>query len=179
MPHVTARKSLVQVPEDHQLGPRMQECSPAERAYIIAYLETGGRNHTQAAIVAGIGGNRDSAAVSASRMMRKQRVLDAMKEVVDAGFQGDVFMARAAMQAMVLDPNHTSHFKAVESTLNRAGMIVAALTKVEHNHTITLPTADLRKQLESDLKLLGMKMPDVIDAEFEEVGSSDGLEDLL
>jgi hypothetical protein len=180
----TARQSLVPVPSDAACGKAMLDCTDAQRAFVLAMVETGGRSQTECAMIAGIGGNRESAAVWASRAMRNERVLAALREETDKAFRGDVLIARSRLRDILEKPQHVDHFRAIKETLDRGGMAIATLHKVEVEHINDGRSAreimsDLVAQIVAnggDPKVLLGK--EVIDAEFSEVPSEDDLSDL-
>lgn len=166
----------------------MTICTEQERTFVVAFLETGGRNHTTAAQIAGFGaGNDKSARQQAWRLMHRPRVLAALKEEADKRLKTGAILGASVLIEIAETPGHKDQYKAAVELLNRAGLIVATKHEVEvtDNRTTTTLLArvhELAGRLQIDpRKLLGQAAgtPPVLDAEYEEVGSADGLEDLL
>ena len=65
----TALVPRIADPPEEQLVEAMLALTEARRRFVVAILETGGRNHEAAAEIAGIGGTPNSRRVSACRLM--------------------------------------------------------------------------------------------------------------
>jgi hypothetical protein len=77
----------------------------------------------------------DHACQKASQRMRANPViLDAIKEVATARLGYMVPKATEALENMVTDPQHPSHYKAVDGLLNRVGLhqVSESRTVIEH-----------------------------------------------
>lgn len=167
----------------------MSELTENQQNFVWALVQAGG-DATRGALLAGFGGNDNSRSVAVHRLMHNPKVLAAIKEVAEQEIKGIAFVAAAALREIVSDPGHKDRLRAIDMTLNRAGLIVVQEHKVTHetkDPSIEAVVARIRAlatdmQIDPRPLLLGAGVPqDVIDAEFEEVPSmsAKGLEDLL
>ena len=173
---------MVMVPQDDILGPAMRVLTEGQRAFVIAHLLDGGRNNTQAAIMAGYGGTPESARTRAFELMRTPKILAAIREEADRRLRSGAALAASALLEMAADPMHKDRYKASVELLNRAGMVVEDVKRVIHedyrsNAEIKTAILALAKANNLDIKALGIA-EEPLEAEFEEL-SSDGIEDLL
>ncbi len=175
-------------PSDEDCGPAMRACTENERKFIVALVERGARNRTQAAMMLGNYATRESAQVVAHRWFHSERVQLALKEWTQKALEGDVYLARRALREIISDPMHKDRFKAVQELFNRNGMLVETITRhvVEDNRAtkdIIRTAIDYARSLGDErlaYKLLGPSYKkEAIDAEFVEIDGSEGLEDLL
>lgn len=185
---------LIYAPADDECGPAMRLCTENERKFIVALVELGARNATQAAMMLGTFTTRESAAVSACRWKNNERVKNALKEWTQHALEGDVHLAQRALREIISDPLHKDRFKAVQELFNRNGMLVETVQRhiiedTRDTREIVRAAIDYARSLgdaQLAYKLLGTSVPkDVIDAEFTEVKETvpvtvqDDLEDLL
>lgn len=176
-----ARLPKVTLPSEAHCGPAMKELTDGQRGFVVAMIEMGAPNPTEAARLAGFGGTDQATRVAARRLMGNPAILAALREETDKFMRGSVLIAGHALQEIALDRNHKDRLKAATELLNRADLIV----KTTHEVIVTdkrtpadiLATIhDMAKRMGDDpRKLLGF---DPVDAEFEEM-SSEGLEDVL
>lgn len=185
----TRRESLIEVPDDAHLGPAMRALPETQRRFVVAFLETGGTNATKAAALAGYGSSDASQRVAGHRLSHNPRVAAAIKEEADKRLRTGAILGASVLIEIAQNPTHKDRFKAAVELLNRGGLIV----QTEHKVTVVDERSD--KEIEDRVvalagklgidpkKLLGAafsgREADVIEAEYEEVGTSDGLEDLL
>lgn len=177
-----ARIPKVALPDEAHCGPAMKELNENQRGFVVAMVEMGAPNPTDAARLAGFGGTDQATRVAAKRLMGNPAVLAALREETDKFMRGSVLIAGHALQEIALDRHHKDRLKAATELLNRADLIV----KTTHEVIVTdkrtpadiLATIhDMAKRMGDDpRKLLGFDP--VTDAEFEEM-SSEGLEDVL
>jgi phage terminase small subunit len=177
----------------------MAKLSPQQRAWVIAFLETGPQeNATAAARAAGYGKDSpteeqrtQACKTSGHRLRHDERVLDAVQELAKERFR---LVAHRATEELVkiMDGNDDKlRIKAIDMILARSGLNAAQQIDVNHNHRVAdmddramiRRIAQLAESQGMDpIKLLGSRGV-VIDAEFEVVEqpamSSAGLEDLL
>lgn len=184
--------------DDPQHGPAFAKLSPQQRAFVTAYLETGARSASEAARLAGYaaGGQEQSVRAAGSRLLQRDDVLAAIKELADKKVKTGAYVSMAVLLEIAQDTTHKDRFKAAVEIANRSGMIVAQ--KVEHEHRHELTVKETVAQLKAFAKELGLNEKQVLgaagytDAEFEDVTgqplltderepdmSSAGLEDLL
>lgn len=169
------------------LGPKMRECSEQERRFVYALVITGGRPQ-DAARAAGYGGKselreqRESAIrASASQLMRRERVLEAINEEAKKRLRAGALLA-ASVLTELLDPASGLSAKdrksAAVEMLDRAGLVVQQkveiTTKNETEAQVVREIEALAKGLGLDpSRLLGhATTSEPVDAEFEVVQTS-------
>lgn len=162
------------------------------RAFVAALLETGTNNARRAAQMAGYQGDENTLKVSGHRLMHDDRIQAAMVEEGRRRLTSGAILATSQLVTMLEDPDKRIRLKAIDMTLNRIGLHNVNETR---NVNETIGSDDelvgrimrLAQSLGMDpALLLGQQMPKpieinppVIDAEFEIVGSTEGLEDIL
>lgn len=179
----------------------MTALEPQQRAWVLAYLETGCRSATEAARLAGYapGGAPQSVRMAGHRLKNDEKVLAAIKELAEKRVKSGAYLAMSVLREIAEDPTHKDRFKAAVEMLNRAGMIVVQKQEVEHKHLmdareVAAGIRQFAKELGLDeTKLLGAAGYTDVDFEVvspisdtpqltapeEPVMSSAGLEDLL
>lgn len=167
----------------------MSACTAQERDFVIALLETGARDATKAAVIAGYGAERhDSAKQAAWRLAHRPRVQAAIREEADKRIRTGTILGASVLMEIAMNSQHKDQYKAAVELLNRGGLIVATKHEVEVTDNRTTQTLlarvhELAARLNLDPRMLlgqAANTP-VVDAEWEDVdeGSTDGLEDLL
>lgn len=135
-----------------ELGPKMLACTERERRFVVAYLQNGGRDATDAARTAGFIDNDTGAIrVQAHMLMHRQRVLDALKEVGNKYFQSLLIPSVMAMEKLVSKPDHPDHAKTVFSVLSRLGLTERTGVDVNHTGEVTVNHTD---QAVEDLRIM-------------------------
>lgn len=190
------------IPDAPGMPEAYAKLSPMQRAWVHAFLDAGDENATAAARRAQYGkeGTAHQKAQACKQAgyhnIHNPLVQDAIRELAHEKFRVAGYLATAQLMALVKDPSHKDHFKAIERVLAQNGMVAAV--QIEHNHKHTVTEKDqvemvvkLAKRLGMDPRtLLGSAGVEWVDAEFEEVKepltqlaapamSSAGLEDLL
>lgn len=175
------------------LGKAMRAINPKQRAFVRAFVLTGGSNATRACAMSGYGDTEGSRRATAWRLTHDPKILAAIKEAADSMLRANILIGSQVLVEIAQNPHHKDRFKAAQALLDRGGLIVAAQHNVNLNITEETPNSqiiDRIKVLSSQLGLdpsvlLGREAskslpPPSIDAEFEEVEmSAEGLEDLL
>lgn len=153
------------------MGPAMRKLSPQQRAFVMAYLETG-LKATAAARLSGYGGeNPQSVRVQAHRLTRNEDILAAIKELADRKVKTGAYIAMSVLLEIAQDPSHKDRYKAAVEIANRSGMIVAQKMEVEHKHE--MDAKEVIAQLKAFAKELGLNERQVLgsagytDAQFE------------
>ncbi len=124
-------KNELVVPRWDDLGPAMRQLNGSQQQFVIAMLETGARNATEAARIAGYGGEHpNSVRTAASNLMRNTRVMAAMREEADKRLNSGAILAASALIEIAGDPLDKNRFKAAVELLNRAGLIVETRHRV-------------------------------------------------
>ncbi len=142
---------------DAELGPKMQACSERERKFVWAFLQNGGKDASSAARQAGYpdtgsGGIR----VRAHALMHRERVLAALDEVGRKAFRGLLIPAVVAAEALLDEPKHADHVKAVFGVLSRNGLGEKSGLDVNISGEVTLNHTDSAVEDLRRLKELGM-----------------------
>lgn len=183
----------ITIPDDADLGPAMKALSPMQRAFVYATVECGG-NATNAAEAAGYCANtapedrRTNLTSIGSQLMRNPRVAAALVEEAQKRLLTGSFLAVEKLLQLVTEGNSQSiQLRAAQALMDRTGMGPKSEHKVivEHTRTdkeIVARITEISQRLGIDpQKLLGTRAPaqEPIDAEFEELGDTTGLEDIL
>lgn len=178
------REPLVSVPIDSTLGPKMRALTMPQRAFVVAMCETGGQDHSKAALMAGYGGTENSTKVAACRLAHDPRVLEAIREEAEKRLQSGAILGASVMVEIAMDKLHKDRFKAADNLLNRAGLLVETQHRVivENDNR---PIGELRAAVLEQLRGLFGKdaaLPPAltapIDGEYTEVPADDDLGDL-
>jgi phage terminase small subunit len=176
--------ALIELPASETLGPAMQELTELQRRFVLAYLEGGGRSAKAAAVSAGYGGGTHACEVRGFEAMRNPKVLKAMREEADKRLRSGALLAASGLIEIAQDTHHRDRFKAIESLLNRAGLIVQTQHKVVIEDTRTEAevierVGALATQLGLDPRSVLKSVGVVIDGEFSEVKPEETLDDFF
>ena len=172
--------------ETKGLGRAMRKILPQQRAFVVAYVETGGRNGAAAARAAGYAPNNPGAQrVTAYRLLHDDKVLAAIKEVADKQLRASIIIGTDALIEIASDPSHKDRLKAATELVNRGGLIAATAHNINVNVTDNRTPEEMLTRINVLAKGLGID-PDallgsasgraalpapqeIIDAEYEEV----------
>jgi phage terminase small subunit len=190
------------ISDDQDMGPAMRKLLPQQRAWVVAFLETGPRENAAAAARAAQYGadsptpeQADKAArVAGNRLRHDPKVLDAIHELAKDRFRLVAMRATEELVMLLKSEDPKVKLKAIDMILARTGLNTVQEVNVKHSHDISVmdDKAMIRRiallaqeQGMDPIKLLGSRGV-VIDADFEVVDtaaepamSSAGLEDLL
>ena len=180
------------MPVEPHMGPAMQALTENQRAFVVAMLETGARDATRCATIAGFGNTEGARWQAGHRLSHNPKVLAAIREEADKRLRSGAILGASVLVEIASNPLHKDQFKAGVELLNRSGLLVETQHRViveddrRDSKEIEAAIIALAKRLGVDpVKLLGVRSEaavkaDAIDGEFEEVAmSSEGLEDLL
>lgn len=188
---MTPSNQEIIVPEDTTLGPAMRNLNLRQRAFVIAMIEQGGINHTEAAIRAGYTTHPGTARVTAHRLAHDDNVLAAIQEEAGRRMRSGAIVAVKVLLEIVDDQGakHTDRLRAVEMLLNRSGLHAVTEQNIKVEHRDMSEAAMIKKikllaekQGLDPVKLLGAS---AVDAEYTEVtqiteiSQSETLEDIL
>lgn len=187
----TRQKSLIPLRPDESYGPAMAALTDPQKRFVIAMLETGAQNVTNAAIMAGYSPN--SAQQYGSRLQHIPAVQLAMREEAEKRLRAGALLGASVMIEIASNSQHKDRFKAADRLLGAAGLAVESVSRhiIEDHRTDSELTEFIRAIAQRNgldpAKLLGKG--EVVDAEFSEIdprdrseeieGSMEGLEDLL
>lgn len=178
--------------DEAKFGPAMRALTTRERLFVIALVESG-MNQSKAYIAAGYSASSVSVITAeSSRIAHRPKVILAMREEAERRLTQGALLAAVAIMEIAGDPMHKDRFKAASRLLDQNGLVVTTKHEVHIRDDRTTQqlidkATDLATRLGMDpAKLLGtykqtpqLPAPEPIDAEFEEIGSTEGLEDLL
>jgi len=179
------------VPDEAHLGPAMLALTPLQRGFVIALVETGGKSDAGAARLAGYGGTDASCWQAGHRLAHNPKVQLAIREEADRRLRAGALLGASALIEIASDIMHKDRYKAAESLLNRAGLLVETQHRViveddrrTEQEIVAAITLMAKRNNLDPRKLLGYDVKDVaVEGEFTEVDdaapSADGLEDLL
>ncbi len=148
---LTATALALMSPEEQfaGCGPAMRALSERHRQFVLALIGNG-FNATEAAAQAGFNGNRDSLAVTASRLRKMPEIIAALQEEALTRINGDVAMATAVVAAIAADPilrrdKPAVCLKAALELMNRVPQFAA-----EHKQTVTVEHRGQTRQQQVD-----------------------------
>jgi phage terminase small subunit len=157
--------------------------------FVRYYVETGGRDASLAARLAGYSTKADGHRVIAHRLLRDPRILAALRQEVETKVRAGAALAMGTLIELAEKASTDGvRFQAAQAVLDRAGLLVAKTSE----HTITIKDERTAEQIIQNIRRLaanngidlshvpGLSAP-AVDAEYEEVEpmSAEGLEDLL
>jgi len=187
--------ALVRVPPDGKLGPAMLKLHPRHRAFVCAVMELGPEagNFERAAIAAGYDPitpgrtNSTGGGSKATRLAHDSDIQAAIQEETIRRIGSMLPMATAVMIDLLQAETTGAElkFKIANRLLALGGINPVVEQKITVTHTLSeAEKVDRIKLLAQGLgidpqKLLGSSAGPIIDAEFEIVGSTEGLEDVL
>jgi phage terminase small subunit len=133
--------------------------TPKKLAFAKAHVQLGGQNATKAAIMAGYSskGGGAGAAVTASRLLRDPRVLQAIKEETERSLRAGVAMAANTLTELAQNAQSESvRLQASQALLDRGGMQLATLS--QHHVLVEDKRTDdeLRARVEQLQRELGL-----------------------
>lgn len=161
---------------DDDLGPCMQALNEKQRDYVRMFVAYG--DPLDAARASGYGGEHPQSVRNAAwKLAHDPRIKAALREYAEAHLSGLVPLATTALENILLNPAHTSHFKAVERILNQAGMVIAQKHEVDvvdnrtadelKSYVMSIANAhglDVKKILGYDPVSKALPAPKIIDA---------------
>lgn len=177
----------IPVPAEEDLGPKMRDLNPRQRAFVVAWFHLGDRE--QAALAAGYSSTTPGTLqVGAFQVWHNARVQEAIQEFARASVLGGLVPKSLRVLEDVLNSiNHKDQVKVAEMVLNRTGMHEKSehkvvVEKIDRTEAVRKVILWAKATGQDPRKLLGAAS-DVTDAEYEELtkdeGSNEGLEDLL
>lgn len=139
----------------------MLACTEQQRRWVVAYAMCG--DATAAAREAGYSDSSDAAKVSAFRLLRTPRVIDALKEWTRGALEGrGAFVAVQALIEIASDPEDKNRFAAADSLADRVGFARQTNHQVQVEHTDNRSTGALLDAVRSYFQ---PKAPVVIEAQ--------------
>src|ERR1700721_974242 len=191
--HGPLHHTIVDLPPVEELGPAMRALpTDTMRRFVVAWCNRGDDNKTQAVAEAGYIGTPKTWCINGIHLLRDQRILEAIHEECVKRLHAGKALAVNALLAMVSDPLHRDHAKATFTLLNRTGLN----EQTTHSGTVKheqMNDQEIRARIRAVCTDLGIDpkqvlgaqekslpaLPAPVDAEFEEVGCTEGIEDLL
>lgn len=156
--------------EGGRYGPAMQALSERQRRFVVALLNSGGKNAKLAARQAGYGNSyKNALEVQAHRLMHMDTVLEAIREesVKRMRSYGLALVSDLVEIAGDRENSVKDRLKAIDMVLNRTGMqaIMEHKVTIEDNRS----RAELIRELVAGLRELGGEAPKLIDVTPEKV----------
>jgi len=184
--NVPARYTDEALTADADLGPAMRALSLRQRAFVMAMFDLGDHpSHADCARAAGYTGEAHYISMQGHRMAHSDKIQAAIREEADRRCTSLLPLAHRRMADQILDPKAKDHFAAVKHAQALSGMSPKQVHVVEHIND----RGAMIREIEGTMKLLqamGVKIElealvpvNAIEAQFEEIGSDSGLEDLL
>ncbi len=188
--------------DDSVHGQAMLALNESQRAFVLELLDQADTNYTRAYMIAFPDASRLTAKANGHKLAHDPRVLEALHEEAGNRLRASAVMGASVLRQIANDPTHKDQLKAATTLLNRIGLH----ERTEHKVTVERPTddveiiqriVDLGKSLGlSDETIKGMignnvaapagllaapsaENAAVIDAEFAEIGTTEGLEGVL
>ena len=174
--------AVIDRPDPESLGPAMQELAAKQQLFVVALVEYGG-DATKAAAHAGYSANGNLQSVMACRNMSNPKILAAIREEADKRIRGGALLGASVLIELTKSADTDAvRLKAAVELLNRTGLSFVQKHEVTHKDERSdreleaYITMVARKHGLQPASLLGY---DPVDAEFEEMDGTDGIEDLL
>lgn len=168
-----ANKQTLSVPKhasaaianESDLGPAMRVLNERQRAFVDAMFVLGAEaTYADAARSAGYSGDSENALrVQAHRLAHSEKVQAAMREEAERRCAGLLPIAHAGMAAIVGNPAHPEHFKAIKHAQALAGLAPTQKHEVIHKNDTASLKADLLAAMDL-LKSVAGPMIDVTPA---------------
>lgn len=174
----------IEVPEEEHMGPAMRRLNERQRRFVSALSVFGG-DQTRAYAWAGYGGAHTSHRANASRLASSDDIKEAIREEAWRRLDYSSILAISTMVELASpsNPDRGVRLKAADMLSKRTGFHEKSEMLVVHEDRRS--TKELIEFIEMMGKklgvtpLLGLTHHPVIDTTAEEVGSSDGIEDLF
>jgi hypothetical protein len=150
-------KPVAAIPEPNpdELGPKMLALELKQRKFVLAYLRDA-RDASRCARAAGYSSSSGADRVTAHRLLRNPRVVEAIKEEADRTLNSNAYIAVAALADIAADPEHKDRFKAADSILDRTGFpkttVHAVTTDEENSKYDNVSTAELIRSISAYAK---------------------------
>lgn len=148
---------------DSTLGPAMLALNERQRAFIVAMFDLGaGATYAEAARRAGYPDNGGSAIrVQAHMLAHSEKVQAAFREEAERRVVALLPIAHGGMSAILANPSHPDHFKALKHTQGLAGFSPTQKHEVVHKHDAASLKADLLAAMDLLKSVAGPTMIDV------------------
>lgn len=162
------------VVDEESLGPAMRALTAAQQRFVLALCTMADpTDETSAARLAGYAQPGNGAHFN----MRNPKVLAAIREEADKRIRAGALIGARALTEIAMDTQHKQRFQAAQALLDRAGLQVVAVQKIDVTHRDERSNealiADIRRIAIANgldpVKLLGQN---AIEGEFVEVGST-------
>ena len=161
--------------------------TPNARAFVLAVVESGGTNITRAARMAGYTGTDASLQAHSSRLCVDPKVQLALTEVAMGLAKSSSLLAVTQLLKMIEhSQSEKTKLTAITKLINLIGLEPEKTVNMKHTIEVEPTTKErvdeivrMAKEVGIDPRKLLGKAGVIVDAEFAEVGTSAGLEDLL
>lgn len=139
------------------------ELSERRRRFVVEYVRLGGVNATLAALRAGYshGRNKNSAAISAHRLLNDQKVLAEIRKEVERSLRAGVALGANVLVELAQNARSDSvRFQAASALLDRGGLQLKHMTETTVVVEDRRSNAELMASIEQLSRDLGMKVVD-------------------
>lgn len=168
MPPIPQKTMSVTTTVNMRFGPAMTALTEKQRAFVIAYNNSGGINASEAARAAGYASGHGKEWKAAHRQLHDPAVAAAMVEDAIARLRADLPETLDRIDKIASNPQDKNHFKALQMKAHHAGLIETVHT--EHTEHIRLT---FEQKIERIKALEAQVGGQTIDAEFTEVSIED------
>jgi|SRR5215469_12610608 len=138
-----------------------------QKRFCEIYIQHGGKNPTECVRLAGYSDASDAASVRAHELLRNENILAELRRLAQCRISAAVAVAAAELEDIATDRNslkRSTQLKAIESILNRSGLLIERISRIDVNvrHSIdTLPPGEsLRRDLLAEADAMGIQIVD-------------------
>lgn len=177
MPPLPQTKLAVTTTVNMRFGPAMTALTEKQRAFVIAWNNSGGINAAECARAAGYASGRGKEWMAAHRQLHDPAVAAAMIEDAQARLRADLPEVLDRIDAIANNPQDKNHFKALQMKAHHGGLIETVRT--EHTEHIRLTFEQKIERIKALEAQVGDSL--ITDAQYEEVAppASPSIEDLI
>jgi hypothetical protein len=138
-----------------------------QRRFCEIYIQHGGKNATECARLAGYSDASDAASVRAVELLRNEDVLTELRRLAQCRISAAVAVAASELEDIAADrasQKRATQLKAIESILNRSGLLIERISRldvsVHHSLEAALPGESLRRDLIAEADSMGIQIVD-------------------
>jgi hypothetical protein len=189
MKNPVARYTKEALEQEADLGPAMLALNPRQRGFVLAKFELGDHpSDSECARAAGYPAtNSEYLKVQAHRLAHSDKIIAAIREEATRRAANLLPLAHRRMNEKLLNPADKDNWAVVKHIQGLEGIAPKQIHEVHH----VVDRKALIQEIEGSIRLLqtlGIKLDqtlippqtvEVIDTEYEEGGTTEGLEDLL
>lgn len=163
-------------------GSAMDELTEKQRKFVIAFLESGGKNAANAVLIAGYKCTHPNSSDGIGyELLRNEKVIRALREEADRRLRANAVLGASVLVEIAQDSLHKDRLKAALALMDRGGL--QFIQRVEHHHTVedkrserelVQSIVDMAGRMNMDPKaILGFDPKEVLDGQYTEVPPTD------